>query len=166
MIMIIATVVAAAIVGSLVYRLRGGWFSNISRSIGWEWGGKQRTQTMRMIWAVPTSVLMWLASTDAPAWTIAPLIVTNFTALALFGTGQYLRDVPIRYPDWLGVARNALASVPMIALNIWVFVAYTLLGSLHAVFYWLGFRTRWTSDAGDVILGATSWTILALFIVL
>lgn len=163
--LVIIAILAGALGGSLVYRLRGGWFSNISRSIGWEWGGKQRTQTMRMIWAVPTSVLMWLAS-DAPAWTIAPLIVTNFTALALFGTGQYLRDVPARYPDWLGLARNSLAAVPMIALNMGVFFAYAALGSTHALLYWLGFRTPWTSDAGDVFLGALSWAVLVAFILL
>lgn len=85
---IIATLIAA-VVGGILYRLRGGWFSNISRAVGWEWGGKQRTQTMRLIWSVPTAALF--ALTLGLSWIVAlELVVSTFAGLALLGHGAHM----------------------------------------------------------------------------
>ena len=150
---------AAALVGALLYRIRGGWFSNISRAVGWEWGGKQRTQTMRAIWAVPTAALVtW--SIGGPLWLFPVLIASLFTAQALFGTGQYLRDVRLELPDLLGFYRNALAMLPAFYWAPELFAAYAIFGALHAGLYWLGFRLGGDGNYGDVMLGAGSWVII------
>lgn len=146
--------VLAAVLGSLFYRLRGGWFSQLS---GW----KQKTQLMRMLWAVPTASLTVWAS-GAPIWVLPLLVVTVFTAQALFGTGQYLRDVPLALPDLLGFYRNALAMLPMVAFEPLLFAAYAAFGGIHAGLYWLGFRLGGDGDYGDVMLGAGSWALIIL----
>lgn len=80
---------AAAIVGGALYRLRGGWFSNLARRHGWEWGGKQRTQTMRAIWSIPTACLFTL--TLGLSWPVAlALVVSTFAGLALLGHGAHM----------------------------------------------------------------------------
>ncbi len=75
--------IIAAVVGGILYRLRGGWFSNLARSIGWTWAGRQRTQTMRLIWSLPTALLIvYLMS--LPSWQIAALTVSFFAGIVLF----------------------------------------------------------------------------------
>ena len=81
--------ILAAIIGGVLYRLRGGWFSNLSRRYGWEWGGKQRTQTMRAIWAVPTGLLLYLA-TGGAWWMLPILIVSVFASMAFYGHGAHM----------------------------------------------------------------------------
>ena len=61
----------AAIVGGVLYRLRGGWFSILS---GW----KQKTQLMRLIWSVPTGLLLFYLA--GGPWYIAPLLVVSVFA--------------------------------------------------------------------------------------
>lgn len=84
-----AAIVFAAIAGGILNRLRGGWFSNISRSLGWEWGGKQRTQTMRLIWAIPTAALVYFLG-DYPWGLLPALVVTFFASMALLGHGAHM----------------------------------------------------------------------------
>lgn len=81
--------ILAAVIGGLLYRLRGGWFSNLSRRYGWEWGGKQRTQTMRALWAVPTGLLLYLG-TGGEWWMLPLLVVSVFLSLALYGHGAHM----------------------------------------------------------------------------
>lgn len=146
----------AAIAGALAYRLRGGWFSQLS-------GLRQKTQLMRLIWAAPTAAFTTWAI-GGPWWMFPILTVSIFTAQALFGTGQYLRDVPLQLPDLLGFYRNALAMLPVVAFDPLLFAAYAAFGGIHAGLYWLGFRLGGDGDYGDVMLGAGSWLIIALFI--
>lgn len=148
--------ILAAVLGSLAYRLRGGWFSQLS---GW----KQKTQLMRLIWALPTSsLIVWLSG--VPVWMLPILLVSIFTAQALFGTGQYLRDVPLALPDLLGFYRNALAMLPMFYFEPLLFAAYAVFGGLHAGLYWLGFRLGGNGDYGDVMLGGGAWALIVLLL--
>lgn len=145
----------AALLGALAYRLRGGWLNDL---MGWG----QKTQLSRLAWAIPTACLM-TEMAHAPWWFALPLTITNFAALAMFGTGQYLQDVPLRQsPDWLGLARNSLAAVPLVLYSPAMFAAYAISGAAHALFYWLGHRTGHGSQAGELIVGAVSWSIIAL----
>lgn len=83
------SLILAAIVAGALYRLRGGWFSNLSRKYGWEWGGKQRTQTMRALWSVPTGLLLYLLA--GGPWYMAPLLIVSvFASLALYGHGAHM----------------------------------------------------------------------------
>jgi hypothetical protein len=144
----------AALIGAILYRARGGVLKDWFPGFG--------TQASRLVWAVPTAALM-TEMAHAPWWFALPLIVTNFTALALFGTGQYLRDVPLyATPDWLGLARNSLAAVPLVLYSFPMFAAYAISGACHALFYWLGHRTGYDSRAGECITGAISWSVIVL----
>ena len=81
--------ILAAIIGGALYRLRGGWFSELSRRYGWEWGGQQRTQTMRAIWSVPTGLLLFFLA--GGPWYLAPLLIVSvFASLALYGHGAHM----------------------------------------------------------------------------
>lgn len=86
---ILTLVLIGIVVGGVLYRLRGGLFSDLSRKFGWEWGGKQRTQTMRLLWAAPTAAwVMFL-------WGASPLVglellVTIFASMALLGHGAHM----------------------------------------------------------------------------
>lgn len=81
--------IIAAIIGGALYRLRGGLFSDISRYVGWEWGSTQRTQTMRLIWAVPTAGLIVLLSQPAAWWLFPALAITVWASMALWGHGAH-----------------------------------------------------------------------------
>ena len=146
--------IVAALIGAILYRARGGVLKDWFPGFG--------TQASRLVWALPTAALMTEMS-HAPWWLSLPLTITNFAALAMFGTGQYLPDVPLRRsPDWLGLARNSLAAVPVVLYSGPLFFAYAISGSLHALFYWLGHRTGYDSRAGECIVGAVSWSIIVL----
>ena len=151
----------AFLCGAVFYRLRGGWWHNLTAGDApksW-WNG---TQAMRLIWAVPTAYLM-MESANGPLWLWPCLVVSVFFAQALFGTGQYLRAVPLEWPDLLGFYRNALAALPAFYYSPALFGAYAILGSLHASLYWLGFRFRKTdADLGDVMLGGLSWALIVV----
>jgi hypothetical protein len=82
-------IIAAALVFGALYRLRGGWFSNLARRYGWEWGGKQRSQTMRALWAGPFSLLVY-ACTGGEWWMLPALFVSAFASLALWGHGAHM----------------------------------------------------------------------------
>ena len=88
--------ILAAIIGGLLYRLRGGGFSNAMRALyastGSQvalWLSKQRTQTMRALWALPTGLLLYLA-TGGAWWMLPILIVSVFLSLALYGHGAHM----------------------------------------------------------------------------
>lgn len=72
----------AAIVGGILYRLRGGWFSILT---GW----KQKTQLMRAIWSVPTGFLLYFLA--GGPWYLAPLLIVSvFASMALYGHGAHM----------------------------------------------------------------------------
>lgn len=153
--------------GAVLYRLRGGplkdWYPNIFG-----------TQLSRLVWALPTGILMWYI-TGVSLWLLPVLIVSHFMALVLIGTGQYLEDVPIRFPDGLGALRTAIAASPIIIASPILFVAYALSGSLHALLYWAGFRSAgknpkggvfigaFGSQYGELYVGALCWFVILLF---
>jgi hypothetical protein len=146
----------AAIIGALLYRLRGGWLKDLVAPF------KIGTQVSRLVWAIPTACLM-TEMAHAPWWIALPMTVSNFAAIALFGTGQYLQDVSLRRtPDWLGLARNSLAAVPIVLYSLPMFAAYAIVGAAHSTLYWLGHRTGYDSRAGECIVGAVSWSVIVL----
>jgi hypothetical protein len=74
--------ILAAIVGGILYRLRGGWFSQLS-------GLRQKTQLMRAIWSVPTGLLLYFLA--GGPWYMAPLLIVSvFASLALYGHGAHM----------------------------------------------------------------------------
>lgn len=77
------------VLGGLSYRLRGGLFSEMSRYFGWEWGGKQRTQTMRAIWGVSTAIFIALVWTS-PWWIPVSMALTLFASMAALGHGAHM----------------------------------------------------------------------------
>lgn len=81
--------VALFCIGAILNRLRGGLFSNLAREAGWEWGGKQRTTTMRLIWAIPTGVLLWVL-TGFEHWMWAAFIASSFAGYAMLGHGAHM----------------------------------------------------------------------------
>jgi hypothetical protein len=130
--------ILAAIVGGILYRLRGGWFSNLARRYGWEWGGQQRTQTMRLIWSVPTGLLL-LYLAGGP-WYLAPLLIVSvFASLALWGHGAHMvydaTHYVTRVPDkgkaefltewWVP---NVFGGIPDATWPHWKVTAYNLAG--------------------------------------
>jgi len=84
------TGIVLAIIGAILNRLRGGLFSELSRKIGWEWGGKQRTQTMRAIFAIPTGALLWVLTGMGTWWMLPALVVSCFAGYALLGHGGHM----------------------------------------------------------------------------
>lgn len=143
-----------AFIGGILYRLRGGvlkdWFP---KTFG--------TQLSRLAWSWPTAVFMSICS-GSPWWMAFPLIVSNFVSMAFIGTGQYLDNHPLKLePDWLGIARTMLAAAPIAFFNLPFAFSYGISGILHDFLYWLGFRTKWGSQAGEVFVGAFSWAVIA-----
>jgi hypothetical protein len=151
----IATIVLAAIVGGVLYRLRGGPLKDWRPDV---FG----TQLSRAIWAIPTGALMW-AATDTPLWMLPALVVSHFCALAFVGTGQYLEDVPLRLPDGLGTLRTSIAAAPIAVTDPILAAAYAASGSAHAALYWLGFRAGGGSQYGEIFVGAWCWAVIAIF---
>ena len=144
----------AALIGAILYRARGGVLKDWFPGFG--------TQASRLVWAVPTAALMTEMS-HSPWWLVAPLIVTHWGSLALFGTGQYLPlNAKVDYPDLLGFYRNALAAIPVFYFSPLMFGLYCVVGSLHSVLYWLGHRTGYDSRGGECIVGAVSWSVIVL----
>lgn len=156
--------IIAAVIGGILYRLRGGWFSNLARSIGWTWAGRQRTQTMRLIWSLPSALLIvYLMS--LPSWQIAALTVSFFASMALIGNGDYLdqkRTQPLIDP--VGIIRNAIAIAPVCYVEPWLALAYALTGAVHAQLYRLSHNLTGESELAECLVGAVTWaTIVLLF---
>ena len=94
-------IIVYAIIGAALNRLRGGWFSDICRRLVptfepdtfWRkltiWGSQQRTQTMRLIWAIPTGLLLW-GLTGYAEWLWLAFIVSCFAGYALLGHGAHM----------------------------------------------------------------------------
>lgn len=144
-----------AAIGGVIYRLRGGvlkdWFP---KTFG--------TQLSRLAWAWPTAVAMTICF-DLPWWMVLPLIVSNFLSMAFVGTGQYLDNHQLKWaPDLLGIERTFIAAVPVAYFNLWFFATYAISGIVHDALYWLGFRTRWGSKAGEVLVGMYCWSVIFL----
>lgn len=86
---VLISIAVGIVLGGLLYRLRGGLFSNIARRIGWEWGSKQRTTTMRLIWAVPSAAWVMFLWETSPLVGLE-LVVTFFGSMALLGHGAHM----------------------------------------------------------------------------
>ena len=154
------------IFGGVLYRLRGGvlkdWFP--------QYFG---TQLSRIVWAIPTGYAMWLA-VGGPIWMIAVLSLSNFLAMVMVGTGQYLKDVPVpTAPDWLGILRTSIAAAPIFFINPVLGAIYAASGIAHAHIYWAGFRldeflkTKWEgAQLGEVLIGSYCWAIICLLSVI
>lgn len=87
---------AAAIVGAILYRLRGGWFADLT-------GLVQPTQVSRVIWAGPTAALIY-ALAGGPWWLVLALFVSTFASQALIGHGAHMvySRVELRKAHWIG----------------------------------------------------------------
>lgn len=163
--------IIAAVVGSILNRLRGGLFSNLMRALHSStgstvalWLSQQRTQTMRLIWSLPSALLIvYLMS--LPSWQIAALTVSFFASMALIGNGDYLdqkRTQPLVDP--VGIIRNAIAIAPVCYVEPWLALAYALTGAVHAQIYRLSHNVTGESELAEVLVGALTWaTIVLLF---
>lgn len=90
---------AAAVIGGILYRLRGGWFGDLMNRLsprlnGWPanataWLGNQRTQIMRAIWCIPTAALFAWSLELSPTIGLA-LVASTFAGLALLGHGAHM----------------------------------------------------------------------------
>lgn len=153
----------SAIIGGLLYRLRGGLFTHWAAAIGWTWATRQRTQTMRLIWALPSAIFVHYL-TQGPWWLIPALTVSFFASMALIGNGDYL-DTKRKQPifDLVGIIRNGIAMLPMAFLLPYPALAYVATGVVHAQIYALSHRyTNGHSQAAEVGIGALSWAALYL----
>ena len=150
----------AALIGALLYRLRGGVLKDL---VAGTWAEKYvGTQVSRLAWSIPTACLM-TEMAHAPWWLAIILSLTNWGSLGLFGTGQYLPiNAKVDYPDLLGFYRNALAAIPAFYFAPHMFGLYALVGASHSALYWLGHRTGYDSRAGEAIVGAVSWSAIVL----
>jgi hypothetical protein len=129
--------IIAAVVGGILYRLRGGWFSVLARKYGWEWAGKQRTQTMRLIWALPTALLITLLLSAPSWWTFPVLSIAVFASVALWGHGahmifdtQYFIDKSTQKTELLTAfwLPQAFGGIPDATWPHWKATAYNLAG--------------------------------------
>jgi hypothetical protein len=168
-----ASILIAAIAGAalyaLLYRLRGGMFSNLMRALHAStgspvalWFSQQRTQTMRAIWALPVAVGLWL-SLGLPLWSIPALTVSAFLSMALIGNGDYLdtkRDQP--FPDLVGLLRCSIAIAPVAYLDPISTAAYALAGIFHARIYTISHRTTGQSDLAEWLVGALTGFAIVL----
>lgn len=83
-----------AVAGALLYRLRGGWFHDLT--------GIKSTQLMRAMWAIPTALCIY-AFSGGPWWLIPALIVSVFASLALIGHGAHMVfDTKV----WMATSKN------------------------------------------------------------
>ena len=151
-------IILAAAIGGLLNRLRGGALNDVLR-----WG--QKTQASRAVYAIPTGLLAWYALGAGPWWLAVSLVASVFGGQAFFGNGGYLIDRPIRFPDWLGMARNFVSFAPAVFVSHTFLVVMFGLGAFHAAMYWAAFRLGGDSRHGEVIVGAFTWGVIASFVV-
>lgn len=164
---IIVTALASIAIYAVLYRLRGGMFSNIMRdlhkSTGSQvalWFSRQRTQTMRALWSVPVAVGLYL-SLDLPAWTIPAISVSAFMSMALIGNGDYLdlkRDQP--FPDLVGLLRCGIAISPAAFIDPGSSAVYAAAGILHAKIYALSHRITGSSELAEYLVGALTGAMI------
>lgn len=83
--------ILAALIGGVIYRLRGGWWKTLTGGGKW-WNG---THACRAIWAIPTAALIfWLAG--GPWWLLPSLAVSVFVSMAFIGHGAHMIMDPER----------------------------------------------------------------------
>lgn len=75
----------AALIGALLYRLRGGWWKTLTGGGRW-WNG---THACRAIWAAPTGLLIYFLA-GGPWWLAVALVVSVFLSMALIGHGAHM----------------------------------------------------------------------------
>lgn len=119
----------AAIIGGILYRLRGGWLADLT-------GMGQKTQLMRATWSVPTGLLLYFLA--GGPWYIAPaLIVSVFASMALWGHGAHMvfdakqfiafspNKTELLTKWWLP---QAFGGIPDVSWPHWKVTAYNLAG--------------------------------------
>lgn len=166
---IIAAALASIAFYAVLYRLRGGMFSNIMRDLHAStgspvahWFSQQRTQTMRALWALPVSIGLYL-SLDLPAWTIPAITVSAFLSMALIGNGDYLdlkRNQP--FPDLVGLLRCSIAIAPAAFIDPGSSAVYAVAGILHAKIYSLSHRLTRSSELAEYMVGALTGSVIVL----
>lgn len=90
---------AAAVVGGVLYRLRGGWLKTLT--------GIGSTQACRALWALPTAALLaWLAGWS---WLLfAAVTLSVFLSMALIGHGAHMIYGPAYWPALAGKSQAEL----------------------------------------------------------
>lgn len=75
------------IVGSLLNRLRGGWFKSLTAGEHW-WNG---SIACKLLWAIPTGILLFVLTTpDTNMWyRIVLLVLSSYCAWAFWGSGAH-----------------------------------------------------------------------------
>ena len=76
--------IGAAVIGAMLYRLRGGWWRDLFGDHWWT-----GAQAMRLIWSLPTGILLTFA-TGAPPWVAFVAVITVFLSMALIGHGAHM----------------------------------------------------------------------------
>jgi len=99
----LASVAAASLIGALLYRLRGGWWRNLTGAQRWYNG----THMMRAIWALPTAGLIY-ALAGGPWWLMGALFVSVFASMALLGHGAHMIFDAQKYTDGNGTKTELL----------------------------------------------------------
>lgn len=159
-------VAVAALIGAILYRIRGGWLPTGS------------TQLARAIWAVPTGILVsvLVMTSGANFWPQGILsgvlgAVAAFLGLLIFGNKSWQNvSTPAQWAmaAFVGAGRLALILAPLAwGMGNWWLIAFAALGGLQAPLYWIGWRlpvlggpvdapTAW----GELFYGALVWATL------
>ena len=78
----------AALVGAILYRLRGGWLKTLT--------GTTSTHLSRLVWALPTAALIYWQASLSDWWLLPVLVVSVFASMALIGHGAHMIMDPER----------------------------------------------------------------------
>lgn len=77
----------AALIGALLYRLRGGWLRDLTGDKKW-WNG---SHAMRLIWSLPTAALVTALAEPSPiVYAGLALVASIFASMALIGHGAHM----------------------------------------------------------------------------
>lgn len=194
--------IAIAIVGALLNRIRGGWLKE-KLSFG-------RSNVAKLWWGIPTGAYVWWLA-GMPAWWMLPaLMASSFASYALLGHGGHMvyseawwranwkNSIPAEQTEWttrfwlvplfggepnekwevekvylfhltgmafIGVLRSLLIVLPLFFVGFVIGpLAFTALGVLLGVFYWLGWLIRDDVAAAELIVGAFYWASLFFLI--
>jgi len=175
------TIIAAALLGAALYRVRGGGIPTGS------------TQLARLIWAVPTAALLvWAA--QAPWYAHIPALLLTFAGIAWIGhaahmdLGHILKGSPFApkdgehfevvtrwilgmgfWDDFLGLSAIGFCrglgmggSVAVWAPEMLALVA--IMAAAHPLAYAAGWKLsphRWACPIGECLTGAACWAAVA-----
>ena len=156
-----------ALMGALLYRVRGGWLPTGS------------TQAARLIWCIPTGLLVWRQAAGAPWWTGPAVVAMAFAGLMIphgrqFDLGQAngRRREDAAHMACIGMVRLLLILSPVALVAGPTALWWVYAGALHGVAYWIGWRLprlrdRWWVPAAEptayaeLLWGAAQWLTIA-----